>query len=282
MVLTSVSVNGTGETRELGGIWNKGILCRIQGGIWSMEARLDPRDLNMRGEELPDFVKLGSKRLLPHKIKNNFLNTIGRARNAADRYGFPFFIGGTSFIPFENFDLLKEAVEKERVIFFEYVDEFLNKYEVMRNEYLEAYSQHANSLARHYPDVDFVRSRFKFETIYYAANIGSVMGADGTAEEMYLSWAVNSMNTLRSEARQIADKIIEASELGKLDGRNMRSVQGLRDRVSAKDLLDDPDLKRAVLALSVSSPEGMKETAKELKTAARDVNPLFVRKILID
>ena len=90
------------------------------------------------------------------------------------------------------------------------------------------------------------------------------------------------MNTLRSEARQIADKIIEASELGKLDGRNMRSVQGLRDRVSAKDLLDDPDLKRAVLALSVSSPEGMKETAKELKTAARDVNPLFVRKILID
>jgi len=282
MVLTSVSVNGTGETRELGGIWNKGILCRIQGGIWSMEARLDPGDLNMRGEELPDFVKLGSKRLLPHKIKNNFLNTIGRARNAADRYGFPFFIGGTSFIPFENFDLLKEAVEKERVIFFEYVDEFLNKYEVMRNEYLEAYSQHANSLARHYPDVDFVRSRFKFETIYYAANIGSVMGADGTAEEMYLSWAVNSMNTLRSEARQIADKIIEASELGKLDGRNMRSVQGLRDRVSAKDLLDDPDLKRAVLALSVSSPEGMKETAKELKTAARDVNPLFVRKILID
>ena len=282
MVISSVSVNGTGESRELGGIWNKGILCRIQGGIWSMEARLDPGDLNIRGEELPDFVKLGSKRLLPDKVKHNFLNTIGRARNAADRYGFPFFIGGTSFIPFENFDLLKEAVEKERTNFFRYVDEFISKYEVLRNEYLEAYSLHANSLAMHYPDVDFVRSRFKFETIYYAANIGSVMGAEGTAEEMYLSWAVNSMNTLRAEARQIADKIIEADANGKLDGRNMRSVQVLRDRVSAKDLLEDPDLKRAVLALSVSSPEGMKETANQLKTAAKDVNPTFVRRILID
>ena len=62
----------------------------------------------------------------------------------------------------------------------------------------------------------------------------------------------------------------------------MRSVQGLRDRVSAKDLLEDPDLKRAVLALSVSSPEGMKETANQLKDAAKDVNPTFVRRILID
>ena len=282
MVLSSVSVNGTGEARELGGIWNKGILCRIQGGIWSMEARLDPGDLNIRGEELPDFVKLGSKRLLPDKVKHNFLNTIGRARNAADRYGFPFFISGTSFIPFENFDLMKEAVDKERASFFRYVDEFIGKYEVLRNEYLEAYSQHANSLATHYPDVDYVRSRFKFETIYYAANIGSVVGSDGTAEDMYLSWAVNAMNALRAEARQIADKIIEASAVGKLDGRNMRSVQGLRDRVSAKDLLEDPDLKRAVLALSVSSPEGMKETANQLKDAAKDVNPTFVRRILID
>jgi len=282
MVLTSVSVNGTGDSRELGGIWNKGILCRIQGGIWSMEARLDPGDLNMRGEELPDFVKLGSKRLLPSKVKHRFLNTIGRARNAADRYGFPFFIGGTSFIPFENFDLLKEAIEKERTIFFQHVDDFINKYEVLRNEYLEMYSQHANSLSMHYPDVDYVRSKFKFETIYYAANIGSVMGADGTAEDMYLSWAVNSMNTLRAEARQIADKIIEASDQGKLDGRKMRPVQGLRDKVSAMDLLEDADLKRAVLALSVSSPEGMKETANKLKTAARDVNPMFVRRVLID
>ncbi|MAE81715.1 MAG: hypothetical protein CMB80_03180 [Flammeovirgaceae bacterium] len=283
MVLSSVSVNGTGDSRELRGIWNKGILCRIQGGIWSMEARLDPGDINMRGEELPDFVRLGSKRLLPSEVKHDFLNTIGRARNAADRYGFPFFIGGTSFIPFENFDLLKEAIEKERTTFFEHVDKFISRYEDHRNAYLEAYPQHAGSLAMHYPDVDFVRSKFKFETIYYAANIGSVMGADGTAEDMYLSWAVNSMNTLRAEARQIADRIIEAdANGGKIDGRNMRPVQGLRDRVSAMDLLEDPDLKRAILALSVSPPEGMKEYAKELKDAAVDVNPLFVRRILID
>lgn len=283
MVISSVSVNGTGEARELEGIWKKGILCQIQGGMWSMEAKLDPRDLNIRGEELPDFVMLGSKRLLPTKVKKDFLNTIGRARNAAERYGFPFFIGGTYFIPFENFDLVREAVQKERVTFFQHVDNFIDRYEVFRNDYLETYAQHADSLSMHYPDVNYVRSKFKFEAIYYAANVGSVVGAEGTAEDMYLAWAVNAMNALRAEARQIADKIIEANQKGlKINGKNMRPVQGLRDRVSAMDLLEDPDLKRAVLALTVSAPEGLQERAKELKSVARDVNPLFVRRILID
>ena len=75
MVSETISVNGKGDAKALEQIWNKGILCRIQGGIWSMEARLDPGDLNMRGEELPDFVKLGSKKLLPDREKQRFLNT---------------------------------------------------------------------------------------------------------------------------------------------------------------------------------------------------------------
>ena len=282
MVISSVSVNGTGEARELEGIWKKGILCRIQGGMWSMEARLDPGDINIRGEELPDFVKLGTKELLPSRIKKDFLNAIKRAHGSARRYGFPFFIGGTYFIPFENFDLVKEAIEKERITFFQYVDNFIEKYEVVKNEYLEKYEQHADSLSMHYPDAGYVRSKFKFETIYYAANVGSVVGADSTAEDMYLSWAVSAMNDLRAEARQIADKIIELSEKGTVNGRNMGPVQRLRDKLPAMDLLEDPNLKRAVLALSISLPDGIKETAKELKTVAKDVNPLFVRRVLID
>ena len=93
---------------------------------------------------------------------------------------------------------------------------------------------------------------------------------------------MSAMNDLRAEARQIADKIIELSEKGKVNGRNMLPVQRLRDKLPAMDLLEDPDLKRAVLALSISLPGGMKETAKELKTVAKDVNPTFVRRILID
>jgi len=279
MVIESISANGRGDSKELDGIWNKGILCRIQGGIWSMEARLDPGDLNMRGEELPDFVKLGSKKLLPDREKQRFLNTLGRARTVADRLGFPFFIGGSYFIPFENFEQLKENIDKERAKFFGYVDEFIDRYETLREEYLESYSRHAGSLATHYPDVDYVRSKFKFETIYYAANIGSVVGDQGSAEDMYLSWAVSSMNALRSEARQVADAVTSAIENGTLDGRSMRPVQKLIDSVSSKDLLDDENFRGATMALA-GSPS--KYTASQLKKVANDVDEMYVRRVLID
>ena len=279
MVIESISANGRGDSKALEGIWNKGILCRIQGGIWSMEARLDPGDLNMRGEELPDFVKLGSKKLLPDREKQRFLNTLGRARTVADRLGFPFFIGGSYFIPFENFEQLKENIDKERAKFFGYVDEFIDRYEALREEYLESYARHASSLATHYPDVDYVRSKFKFETIYYAANIGSVVGDQGSAEDMYLSWAVSSMNALRTEARQVADAVTTAIENGTLDGRSMRPVQKLVDSVSSKDLLENEEFRGATMALA-GSPS--KYTASQLKKVANDVDEMYVRRVLID
>ena len=174
---------------------------------------------------------------------------------------------------------MKESIEKERTRFFDYVDQFIGKYGALREEYLASYSNHADSLATHYPDAEYVRGKFKFETIYYAANIGSVVGDQGSAEDMYLSWAVSSMNALRAEARQVADAVTVAIENGNLDGRSMRPVQKLMDSVSSKDLLSDENFMGATMALA-GSPS--KFTANQLKQVANDVDPMFVRRVLID
>ena len=198
-MVSSAILEKEASVKGIDRIWDRGVLCQIQGGVWSMEARLHPSDINVSGD-LPEFVKLGSKKLLPAKVKSRFLNTLGRARNAAERYGFPFFINGSYFVPFENFEQLKESVEKERGAYFGHVDAFIDKYAEQREEYLETYSSHKNSLIDHYPSVEYVRSRFKFEVVYYAANITSVVSDDSSAEDMYLSWAVSAMNSLREEA----------------------------------------------------------------------------------
>ena len=52
------------------GLWNKGVLVQLQGGVWSMEARLTASDLNMPTAEIPEFVTLGKKKLLDAKHKN--------------------------------------------------------------------------------------------------------------------------------------------------------------------------------------------------------------------
>ena len=70
------------------GLWRKGVLVQIQGGVWSMEARLTADDLNMGANQIPGFATLGKKRLLDPKYKNQFLNIVGKARAAAERLGF--------------------------------------------------------------------------------------------------------------------------------------------------------------------------------------------------
>ena len=127
--------------------------------------------------------------------------------------------------------------------------------------------------------MEYVRSRFKFEVVYYAANITSVVSDDSSAEDMYLSWAVSAMNSLREEARQVADAITSSIDNGTMDGRSMRRVQGLIERVSALDMLDDEDLRGATMALA-GSPS--KFTANQLKNVATDVNPMYVRRVLLD
>ena len=87
------------------------------------------------------------------------------------------------------------------------------------------------------------------------------------------------MNSLREEARQVADAITSSIDNGTMDGRSMRRVQGLIERVSALDMLDDEDLRGATMALA-GSPS--KFTANQLKNVATDVNPMYVRRVLLD
>ena len=77
----------------------------------------------------------------------------------------------------------------------------------------------------------------------------------------------------------MAEKITNAIENGTNDGRSMTRVQTLLDRVQKMDLLADDSLLKATKQLA-NSPN--RDTANELKKIAKDVNPLYVRKVLLD
>ena len=55
-------IGSTNKTTQ--GLWRKGVLVQIQGGVWSMETRLTADDLNMGVNQVPGFALLGKKRLL--------------------------------------------------------------------------------------------------------------------------------------------------------------------------------------------------------------------------
>ena len=110
------------------GLWRKGVLVQIQGGVWSMETRLTADDLNMGRNQIPGFATLGKKRLLDPKYKNQFLNIVGKARAAAERLGFGFVLTGSYFVPFGNFDRLKEIIDKQQRSFDSLADRFIDSY----------------------------------------------------------------------------------------------------------------------------------------------------------
>ena len=270
-------IGSTNKTSQ--GLWRKGVLVQIQGGVWSMETRLTDDDLNMGVNQVPGFALLGKKRLLDAKYKNEFLNIIGKARSAAERLGFGFVLTGSYFVPFGNFDRLKAVIERQQETFDLKVNRFIEGYTERRAEYLEQYSEYWDKLDPYYPEPEYVRSKFSMQAIYYVASMSGTMTATGNSDDLYLKWVVDSMNGLRSEAREVASTIRKATSEGNLDGRTMRRVQTLIDRLQNMDMLEDPNLRNAALALAADASIG---NAAALEAAATDVEVESVRAILLD
>ena len=267
----------TSETGVYSNLWNKGILVQIQGGVWSMETKLDAQDIGV--QKVPSFVTLGKKRLLPVKEKNRFLNFVSRARNVAERLGFPFFITGAYFIPFSNYDQLKGFLEKEEASFYAEVDSFIERYEERRAEFLDNNEEYRDILEQHYPEASFVRSKFSFRAVYFMASLSSSVIGDESGEQLYLEWAVQSINSLREEASTAADAIKKSINDGTLDGRTMRRVQTLIDRLTSMDLSNDPELRQAAFSLAANPTS---ENADALKSAASAVTLDQVRAVVLD
>jgi len=261
-------------------IWDKGVLCQIQSSVWSMEVRLVSSDLNMNSAEIPPFVKLGTKRLLPQTVRDEFNKHIWNAKSSAKKYGIPYFISNSFFIPFGNMDKLTERINTERTAFYERLENFLERYAPLRESYLEENDSYKHILEEHYPTPEVIRTKFKFNVVYYAASISDVsLGDIGSAEEVYLEWVVSAANTIRKEARDVAESIGKSIEDGTNNGKTMRKVQTLLDRVQKMDLLPDDALLKATRTLASDPTKG---TVQDLKKIAKDVNPLYVRRVLLD
>ena len=275
MTEAALSTNDTGSAYK--NLQQKGILVQIQGGVWSMETKLEANDVGL--QKVPSFITLGKKRLLPVKEKNRFLNYVSRARNIAERLGFPFFITGAYFIPFSNYDQLKDLLEIEENSFFAEVDSFIGRYEERRADFLEKNEEYRDILENHYPTADFVRSKFSFRSVYFMASLSSSVIGDESGEQLYLEWAVDSINSLREEATTAASAIQNAITNGTLDGRTMRRVTTLIDRLTAMDLSNDPQLRQAAFTLATNPTN---ENAEALKKSASAVTLDQVRAVVLD
>ena len=224
------------------------------------------------------FQRVSHKILCSLTLDYQFTAIISKARATAERLGFGFVLTGSYFVPFGNFDRLKQTIEKQQQDFDSMVNRFIDSYTERRAEFLEKYAEHWDKLDPYYPSPEYVRSKFEFKAIYYVASMSGTSN-DSSSEDMYLQWAVDSMNTLRNEARDVADAIRKAIGEGTLNGRTMRRVQTLIDRLENMDMLEDQTLRNATLRLA---NDATVDNADALTAVAKDVEAQAVRAILLD
>ena len=264
-------------------LWNKGVLVYVKAGVWSMEARLEAEDIGKEIHEIPDYVSLGYKRLFDKKTYNNFSRIVSNARASLQKYGFSFFLVGTHFVPTTSIPNLVPVLQRCKEDFYAQTESFLDEYEEKKEEFLSQYPQDREILEPFYPDRDIVQNKFYFEVYSYTVDSApQSVNFDGLLssmnEDMYVDWATGTANELRKESREVADSLSSAVGLGTLDGRKMRRVRTLVDRVVSMDLAEDPGLKRAALgALEKPSVNSF----QVLKKAASNINTSAVRKVIL-
>ena len=262
-------------------LWDKGALIHVRSGVWSMEARLNAEDIGLTGE-VPGFVSLGYKKLFDKSIRNEFSRIVSNARTALQRYGFNFLLVGSHYIPKESAPELIPVLQKCREEFYEAVESFIDRYEERRETFLTQYESWRDSLEPHYPDEAMVREKFYFDVYSYTImSTPSYVSFDGLLdslnEDVYLDWATGTANNLRKEARGVADSLTTAISDGTLDGRRMRRVRTLVDRIATMDLSEDIRLKVAATR-ALEQPSAV--SFKSLKDAAADVDRTVMRQVI--
>ena len=277
--MTTMQMTGI-PTRAEDAIWKKGILVQIKSKIWSMEAKLEARDIDKAPDEIPEFVSLGKKKLFSNVQKDRFTRLTSRGRSTADRLGFDFPVTGSVFVPFKNFDALKALLEAQQAQFYAEVDLFIENYESNREAFLNEHEEHRTRLEEHYPVAETIREKFAFTVMYFATSMGNSINGSQSGDEIYMQFVLNAMNELREDAQKVAASIKASIADGKFDGRTERKIFKLIERLGNMDLLEDSNLKDAAFRLAVAPTPANADALNE--AAAVEVTSTRVRAVLLD
>ena len=63
-----------------------GVLLTLNVSKWSGAKKLEPADLGLSPEDIPDFMRLGRKLLIPENERNSFTQVENNARNYLERW----------------------------------------------------------------------------------------------------------------------------------------------------------------------------------------------------
>jgi hypothetical protein len=148
-------------------VFQDGKLVNLHIGMWGMGYKLTEEDIKLENK-LPDTIDLGKKMLIKTSVFKKFKNLEQKSRKYLYTSSFAFPMVNLPFVPKSRYIEVQTNLYKYRDEFMQMVDEFIENYEGYKQEAIEFYQQHKDTvnvedLEKYYPSAANVRSKFYFE-----------------------------------------------------------------------------------------------------------------------
>lgn len=251
-----------------------GVLVTLHVNKWSGARKLDPSDLGLSSDQVPEFMTLGKKMLIPQEERKVFMNIDNNARNAVERDSFAFPIGEARFVP-RNCLLKVDAILNEhKAAFQSAVDSFMDRYQLIRDEMLSRYPEHRLKLEPFYPASHQVRRLFSFSWLVF--EIGEIGIREGETTEAYERFKeelkgqfdkfLNDVVVdLRFQVQEcclhVADRVAKGDII---NGQSIKSLNGIIDKFMTLNFVGDTKIETQLKSLrdtlQTTDPEQLKES----------------------
>jgi len=129
---------------------------------WPGQAKLSAEDLGLQDDEVPEIFRLGNKRLYPDEWRQVFGQLGNRARNYLNDSSYPFVMEYVRAIPKRNLARVMERLEELKAEYLAKAEEFVERYEAIKDEWRAKYPDIWHRLAPHYPTCSQLRRKFDF------------------------------------------------------------------------------------------------------------------------
>lgn len=153
-------------------VFQDGRLTLIHIGMWGMSYNLVEEDIKL-DNKLPDTIKLGKKMLIKPAVYNKFKTFEQKARKYlySNSFDFPL-VNQAHFVPKAKYIEVFTKLNEMKAEYAAMVDEFLNKYEDYKQEALDYYLEHKETvsienLAAYYPPLTKLREKFHFDIVSF-------------------------------------------------------------------------------------------------------------------
>ena len=266
-----------------------GILMTLSVGKWSGGKKLSPDDLGLTPEQIPEFMKLGRKMLIPQEERNVFTQVEGNARNSLERDSFAFPVGGARFVPRNRLLAVDAKLGEYKAAYQSAVDSFLDRYQEIRDAMLEKYPEHRDKLEPFYPASHQIRRLFYFT--WQVFEIGEPGGIrEGETVEAYQRFKDNlqaqfdeflrdAVVDLRFQVQETCLHVAERVSRGDIiNGNSIKSLNGIIDKFTYLNFVGDKKIEDQLSTLRAKlqtvDPKELKEKdelRKELGVIAASI-----------